>query len=560
MIMDFNITGLRNNIFYRNNLYRDYVFEFDKLRNFFSYDYRLPEQYKARADFLKKTYDKDIKNNLCDELYDYNNSFGCGKKTLENIDILKKEDSFTLVAGQQPGIFSGPLYTIYKAISLASVSKMLSEKLNIKIVPVFWNASDDNDIDEIKSINIPSGSLEKISIDIPGYLSRLSFSKMVLPVDEYENLVRKLLDSLQETEYKKEIEKFLSRILDIMMNAGKNNGFSVSRFFSAILSHLFSDDGLIIIDPELAVLKKFSRKIIEFDLSKQTEIHGSIDFNSKELTALGYHSQLSLLRDNLDFFLNTKNAREKIKISKRGSFFIHGYDSKKSEFSLNELKNILFKNINDTALSVITRPLLQDWVLPNIATICGPGEISYFAQIKDVYTFFGIEMPVIMPRLSATIIERKIKESIKKIKLDYETLELFPERQTKAILKNMIGFDINSFLAELEKEMHELVRNKKETLRKHDIDGDGPFNRIENNLKKEIEILSKRILSEYGRKNSFVVDSINKIYNNLLPNKNLQERSVNVFDYINRYGFEIINSIKKKLDPFDFRHKFMEIA
>ena len=163
MIMDFNITGLRNNIFYRNNLYRDYVFEFDKLRKFFSYDYRLPEQYKARADFLKKTYDKDIKNNLCDELYDYNNSFGCGKKTLENIDILKKEDSFTLVAGQQPGIFSGPLYTIYKAISLVSVSKMLSEKLNIKIVPVFWNASDDNDIDEIKSINIPSGSLETVS-------------------------------------------------------------------------------------------------------------------------------------------------------------------------------------------------------------------------------------------------------------------------------------------------------------------------------------------------------------------------------------------------------------
>ncbi len=557
--MNFNVIGLKNNIFYYSNLYRDYVFEFDKLSNFFSYDYRSLDQYKTRIDFLKKTYDKDIIDNLCDELYEYNHLLGCGKKTLENINILKNEDSFTLVAGQQPGIFSGPLYTIYKAISLVSLSALLSEKLNVKITPVFWNASEDNDIDEVKSINIPSGTLEKISIDIPEYLSRLSFSKVILPVDEYENLVRKLLDSLQATEYKKEIEKFLNRILDIMMNAGKNDGFSVSRFFSAILCQLFSDYGLVIIDPELSVLKKFSRKIIEFDISKQSEIHGSIDFNSRELAALGYHNQLNLLRDHLDFFLNTKNGREKIRINEKGNYCIQGYDSKKNEFSLNELKDVLLKNISDTALNVITRPVLQDWVLPNIATVCGPGEISYFAQIKDIYTFFGIEMPVIIPRLSATLIEKKIKESMQKIKLDYESLELFPDRQARTMLKNMIGFDINSFLLGLENEVSGLIGDKKKILKKHDIDGENSFNRIENNLKKEIEILGKRIISGYGRKNTYVADSINKIYNNLLPEKNLQERSVNIFDYINRYGFQIINGIKENINPFDFNHKFIEI-
>jgi len=558
--MDINIIGIKNNIFYYNNLYYDYIFNFEKLKNFFSYDYRNLDQYRVRIDFLKKTYDRNLKDNLCEELYEYNKLIGCSKKTLDNIEALKRKDSFTLVAGQQPGIFGGPLFTIYKTISLICFSDFLSRKLNINIIPVFWNASDDNDINEIKSINIPSGSLEKISIDIPEYISRLSFSKIILPIDEYENLVRKLLDSLQNTEFKKEIERFLNKILSTMINTRENNGFSVSRFFSAILTELFSRFGLIIMDPEMVSLKKFSRKIIEFDISKQPEIHGVIDFNSRELAALGYHNQLKLMRDSLDFFLNTKNGREKIKIIENGNFHIYGFDTRKNEFNQNELKDILFKNINDTSLNVITRPLLQDWILPNIATICGPGEISYYAQIKDIYTFYGIEMPVIIPRFSATIIERKIKESMNKIKLDYESLEQLPEKQAKAILKNMIGFDINSYLVDLEKEICGLMNNKKEILKKHELDSENSFNRIENNLKKEIEILGKRIISEYGRKNSFVVDSINKIYNNLLPNKNLQERYVNIFDYINRYGFNILYEITEKLNPFDFNHKFIEIT
>ncbi|MDD3520176.1 MAG: bacillithiol biosynthesis cysteine-adding enzyme BshC [Actinomycetota bacterium] len=557
--MDFNIIELKNNIFYYSNLYSDYIFQFDKLKSFFSYDYRNLNHYKTRIDFLKKTYDNELRKNFCDELYEYNNAFRCSKRTLENIDILMKEDSFTLVAGQQPGIFTGPLYTVFKIISLISLSDLLSRKFKINVVPVFWNASEDNDIDEIKSINIPSGNLEKISIDIPEYLSKLSFSKIVLPEDEYENLVRKMLDSLQSTEYKAGIEKFLNRTLETVVDGGKNSGFSISRFFSAILSGLFSKFGLVIIDPEIAALKKFSRKIIDFDISKQSEIHGAIDFNSRELTALGYHNQLKLLRDNLDCFINTKNGREKIKINGKNNFYIQGLDKKKKELSQNELKDILFKNIGDTTLNVITRPLLQDWILPNIATVCGPGEISYFAQIKDVYTFFGIEMPIIVPRLSATIIEKKIKESMNKIRLDYENLELLPDRQAKETLKNMIGFDINSFLLEMEKEIHELINNKKEILNKHELDTAASFNRIENNLKKEIEVLGKRIISEYGRKNSFVVDSINKIHINLLPNKNLQERYVNIFEYINKYGFKIIDDIIEKISPMDFKHKFIEI-
>jgi len=168
-------------------------------------------------------------------------------------------------------------------------------------------------------------------------------------------------------------------------------------------------------------------------------------------------------------------------------------------------------------------------------------------------------MPIIVPRLSATLIENKIKKSMDKIKLDYENLEIFPDKQARIILKNMIGFDINSFLLDLEKKMFLILDEKKKILHMHELDSDESFNRICKNLKKEIDILGKRILSEYSKKNIFVVDSINKIYNNILPNRSLQEKFANIFDYINRYGFELIDSIYKSSFSFDFMHKFIEI-
>jgi len=557
--MDLNIIKLKNKIFYYNNLYHDYIFDFEKVRSFFTYDYRKVESYKARMEYLQRTYDRKLKESFSEDIFRYNQSIGCGKKTLDNIEIFRQKKSFAVVTGQQPAIFGGPLFTIYKTISLISLARFLSNKFDINVIPIFWNASDDNDIDEIKSINIISGDAERVSIDIPEYLSRLSYSKIILPVDEYENLIRKMLDSLTQTEYKKDIEIFFYEILEKVIGENRSSGYSVSKFFSVILTKLFSKYGLVILDPELISLKKLSRKIIDFDIAKQKEIHGMIDFNSKELLSLGYHNQLNLIRDNLDFFLNSKSAREKIKINDDGTFYIQGIDNKKNYISENELKDILFKNISDVALNVITRPLLQDWILPNIATISGPGEISYFAQIKDIYTFFGIEMPIIVPRLSATVVEDKIKKPIEKIKLDYENLELFPDKQTKSILKNMIGFDINTFLLDLEEELFSILNKKKEILHIHELDNDGSFNRIYNNLKKEIDILGKRILSEYRKKNSLVVDSINKIYNNILPNGNLQERFANIFDYVNRYGFGLIDSLCKNNFVFDFMHRFIEI-
>lgn len=556
-----NIKNITNQKFYYSKLYYDYIFNFDKLKDFYAYDYRLNDSYINRINYLRSSYDGRLREVISTSLLEYNKSINCGTKTIDNINLLRNEDSFVVIAGQQPVIFTGAIFTIYKVLTVLNIADSLKNNFKLNIIPLFWNASDDNDLPEIKSIRVSEIQLEKISIDVPEYLNGFSYSKIVLPVDEFENVSRKLIDSLSDSDFKKNIIKFMGEIIEHLKTGKKRSGISISKFYSLVLSKLFKNYGLVIIDPEIPEIKKLSNKLINFDLNKLNEINGLIEFNGRELISEGYHEQLKLIKGNLDFFLNTEKGREKIK-SKGGNTFIFekSFKTRKNDLDKNGLKDLIFKNIANVGLNVVLRPLFQDYILPNIATICGPGEISYYAQLKDVYTLFGSEQPILYPRMSATLIENKVQKAVAKINISYDDLEANQDIMANKILKNMVGFDYQKYLDCLKIDLDCVLQKYMEEIKKHEFEASEAFGRINQNLKKEVEILGRKIINEYKRKNGFIVESIVKIYNNILPDGKLQEREINIFEYINKYGFNLIDSLNANFKTFEFLHKFIEIS
>lgn len=554
------ITNIKNEKFYYNRLYYDYIFHFDKLKDFFTYDYRIADSYASRISYVKNSYNNKFRKIISDSLLEYNTSINCGHRTIENINLLKKDDTLVVIAGQQPAIFTGAIFAIYKILTVLNTAEYLKNKFKLNIIPLFWNASDDNDLPEIKSISISDNQLGKISIDVPEYLSGFSYSKIVLPLDEFENVSRKMLDNLNDSDFKKHIARFMAEIIENLKTDKKRSGISISKFYSLVLAKLFNNHGLVIIDPEIPEIKKLATKLIDFDLNNIDKINSLIDFNGRELVFEGYHEQLKLMPGNMDFFLNTENGREKIKSRSKNSFiFEKSLKTKKNELDKNSLKDIIFKNISNIGLNVVLRPLFQDFILPNIATICGPGEISYYAQLKDVYTLFGSELPVLYPRMSATLIENKVKKAVYKINISYEDLESNQDILAGKILKKMLGFDFQKYLKDLESDMQSVLQKHLGEIRKYDIEAGDAFGRINQNLKKEIEILGKKVINEYKRKNGLIVESIAKIYNNILPAGKLQERERNIFEFINKYGFGLIDEISSEFKVFEFLHKFIEI-
>jgi len=554
--------------FYYNKLFYDYIFNYEKLKDFFTYDYRIINSYNERIDYINNFYNNKFREIILNSLLEYNKSINCGIKTIENIKLLKNKDTYVVIAGQQPTIFTGAIFSIYKIITILNLSSYLSNKLNLNIIPVFWNASDDSDLLEIKNIKIFENQLENISIDIPEYLNGFCYSKIILPLDEIENVCRKMIQSLSETDFKIQISQFIDEILLNIKKENKFNGISVSKFYSLIVAKLFQKYGLILIDPEILELKKLLFKILNFDLNNFNRINNIIELNGSELVSEGYHAQLNLVKNNLHFFLNTEYGREKIKFignidedegSENNFKFEKSTIDKKDKLDKNKLQDIIFKNINNVSLNVILRPLFQDYILPNIATICGPGEISYYAQLKDVYTLFGIELPILYPRMSATLIENKVKNAFLKLNLSYNEIDINQEIIANKILKNISGFDYQLYIESLERDLFDTLQKYIIKLKNDGFDSTEAFGRIQQNLKREINVLNKKIINEYKKKNNFIIENLNKIYNNIFPEGKLQEKEINIFEYINKYGFSLIDNIYLTFKEFDFYHKFIEI-
>ncbi|MCL5071704.1 MAG: bacillithiol biosynthesis cysteine-adding enzyme BshC [Actinobacteria bacterium] len=538
--------------FYYNSLFKDYVLNFDNLQDRFQFDYRKLESYRENASHIKNCYDSKFKNEIAAILKKYNERLNCSSRTLENIESLKEKDSVVVIGGQQPGFLGGPASIMYKILTILKLSSFLREKLNIGVVPCFWNASDDSNFDNINNLYFLGQELKKIDINLidlsnkPDSNSRqIRFYDIYVPRLTVKNQINEFLSLLSDTEFKPEIFNLLQDCLDVALsNFNQKDGLSISSFFSVIISRIFSGYGLVVIDPGVPEFKKLSAKILKFDVTNHVKINKIIKENGELLVRRGYHSQLngSLNINSLNFFQSTSGSRVKI-----------------METDKNKLIDIIDNEILSLNLNVVLRPLFQDWILPVVCTVCGPGEISYFAQLKEIYNMAEIGMPVIYPRFSATIIENKISSVMEKIGIKEEDFEFGKEALKKRILLADKAKEIDELLINSQNDIILKLESLKKTITIKNINTDSSFDRAEKNIRKELGILYKKIYSDIKKRNSFISDAVDRIYLNLFPDSKLQERVVNIFNYINKYDFVFLDNLYNEIVPMDFSHKFIKI-
>lgn len=547
---------IRTGKFYYNSLYMDYIFDFEKISNFYRYDYRDMESYKKRVFDLEADYDEKKRIKICSILENYNKNIGCGKKTLENIDKLRSKKSIVVIGGQQPGLMTGPLFMIFKIMTVLKLSNFFQKELEIPVIPCFWNASDDDSADQVDNLNIINGEISDVKLDLSGFDRRTRYSDINLTEDRFRDVIEKLEDVLYPTGFKPGIIDFLKNSLsDIMKNCPNDvSRINIATFFSGLVTRMFSEQGLVLVDPASADLKKLTRDLLKFDISNHEKINLLINSTGKKLNGSGYHSQLNSIGEILDFFYCKEGVRKRIYPDNKDSFKIGSKIYNKKEFL-----DLIESSPSDISLNVVLRPLLQDSVLPVLSSICGPGEISYFAQIKPVYDLYGLKMPIIYPRFSATIIEKKINKLLKKLKITDEMLVPDEEEMTKQVIRKKLDIDLEGSMLALEKDISERLAESEKVFLDIEMNISDSFDRIKRNLKKEIKVLSKKLYSGLKKQDEFVLGSIKRVYANIFPGGNLQEREINIFSYLNKYGFEFLDDIGSAIKPLDFSHKFLEI-
>ncbi|MEW4289240.1 bacillithiol biosynthesis cysteine-adding enzyme BshC [Rossellomorea marisflavi] len=459
-----------------------------------------------------------------------------------------KNDAVAVVAGQQAGLLTGPLYTIHKIVSVIRLAREQEQKLNHPVVPVFWIAGEDHDYQEVNHIFLEQdGKIKK-----NGYPEQVVDKRMTSDV-EYDpavmkNWISSILKVLGETEF----TAGLADEMDGLIREGED----IVTFFARFIMTLFKDYGLLVIDSSYGALRKLEAPYFRHLIENSREITDQVLMQQKTIQAEGFNTQLEISSDAANIFLNLQN--ERALLERDGS----GFKDKNNDsfFTKEELLGILDDQPGRLSNNVVTRPLMQEWLFPTLSFIGGPGEIAYWGELKKAFEFMGMNMPPVMPRLNITILERTVAKRIEELSLSLQE-----------VVRSGVSHVRDEFLDslkpnELEGELQEIetyLMAKYEGIKKEAAAVDSNLEPIvDKNLeihRKQFDFLRKRTEKSIRDKNERQLSRFDLIENSIRPNGGPQERTLNILYYMNRFGPDFVNRLTDLPFTFDGTHKVVHL-
>lgn len=529
------------------NLFLDYLYEFENVEKYFKYNFRDIDNYKEVFENLGKSERADRKI-LVSAINSFYSSFKPSKKTKVNIDLLQKDKTVAVVTGQQLGILGGPLYTFYKTITAIKLAGFLKERFeDYNFVPVFWLEGDDHDFQEVSELLLidQKNELHKFIYDDKkpedfnrGMIGALKFNEGI------EDTILKIKTELRETEFTKDaFEMFVNDY---------HSGKSYKEAFSNLIFSFFDEEGLILFDPQMKEIKDLLKPIFKKELTNYEDHANKVVKVSADLEEV-YHSQVKVKPINL--FLSENNGRYSIEPDE-DQFKLKG---KRQKFSLIELLDEVENNPEKFSANVLLRPITQDYLLPTGFYVAGPSEISYFAQVMPLYEKFGISEPIIYPRSSVTVLEKPIKNVLEKYELNVEDIFIEEKLLNNKVLNQVADVRIEDLLKNEEHQIEKAMDDIKEKLFGIDPTLKDLSDKTFQKIKQSIDILKSKAENAQERKHDVTLRQIKKASISLYPNNNLQEREINWLYFANKYGMDIIKYIFDEVAINKFEHQVIEL-
>ncbi|MFQ5778865.1 MAG: bacillithiol biosynthesis cysteine-adding enzyme BshC, partial [Terriglobia bacterium] len=343
-------------------LFLAYVYHYARVSAFYRYDPFDPASFRAAAGQVEL--EPGRRRQVAQVLAEQCQRFGAGPQSEENIARLRDAETVAVVTGQQTGLFGGPAYSIYKALTAVHLAEKLTRE-GTPAVPVFWLASEDHDFQEVNhTLFLDNGgrclALHDSSSPHEGApVGQIAFSPSI-------DALRQRAVRLWPAEARSEAESLLS---------GYAPGANYADAFGRLLQRLLSARGLIVLDPAHPTLHALSRPLFRRALEQAEGLRARLRVRDRELSRAGYHAQVRL-RDNATLlFLNLNGRRSPLRRRSQG-FFLPG----PGERSLASLLEELEDTPERFSANALLRPLIQDFLLPTVAYVAGPAEVAYYAQ------------------------------------------------------------------------------------------------------------------------------------------------------------------------------------
>jgi len=533
---------------HQTRLFLDYLTDPIALRQYYPSAVLYHHELAQRVPEVLAAYRVD-RDRVCDALEAMNRRWGAGQATLDNIQLLREPDCIAVVSGQQAGLFTGPLYTIYKALSAVKLAGCLQQR-NTKAVPVFWIASEDHDFAEVAKAELIGRDCQLKNVEVTGVLHREGQPVGQVVVDDS---IAAVVDQLFELLPNSEFAADMKALVKDAWQPGR--GYAES--FAMMMTSLLGRYGLIFLDPLDPELKKLAAPLYSEAAQRAPEIAAAIEKRSSELESAGYHAQVLATANSFPLFLHDEQgARHAVVRVENGKYKTKDVEQ---EYTAEELAALARETPDKFSPNVTLRAVVQDYLLPTIAYYGGAAEIAYFAQTAEVYRVLERPATPILPRSSLTMIERHTGRTLERYELSLKDFFEGLEPVIKRVVEEHLGANTAKLFVNTEENVnHELDRLRR------DLESIDPTlaSALDTGRKKinyQLEGLRARFVRAQMERDEAVHRQLQRAFDQLYPNKDLQERHINITSLLARHGTYVIEWIFNAINLGSSEHQIVKL-
>jgi bacillithiol synthase len=522
-------------------LFLDYLSYSPAVREFYPRPPVFPEWIKDEAP--RVGYDQARRRKVSEILERQNRQWNAGPQTLANIDRLKR-GALAAVTGQQVGLFGGPLFSIFKALTAVKLAEQATAA-GIDCVPIFWLATEDHDLAEVNHVSLASEStLERLAVDSHG-IEDAPVGTIKLGAD-IEPVLQRATALLGDTE------------VTTWLRESYRPGETLGTSFARSMARMFAEWGVILLDQSDADFHHLAKPILCQAIERSVEIDEALLARGKALEAAGYHQQVKVTSATTLLFEIKNGARTVVRRKNdgaNGGAFLVGED----RVSAAEILAHIERDPAKFSPNVLLRPVMQDFLLPTLAYTGGSAEVAYFAQGAVVYEKLLGRVTPVLPRFSATLVDAKPQRLLERYRLSLSDLFHGPEKLRETLAARTLPSDLQTRFTEAKAALETSLGAIRETLALLDSTLVDAASNAEEKMKYQLTQLEARAARAEAQRNEVITRHAESLSSTLYPNKLLQEREIAGVSFVARYGPELLRDLYQTIHTDCHDHQVVEL-
>ena len=518
----------------------DYAYDFRAVAPFFAGD---PSDRSAWADAIARTQQHERRrSDVARVIEAQQERRQAPPKAREAARRLADRDTVAVVTGQQAGLFGGPLFTLLKALTALKLADQVSRDHHVPAVAVFWIDAEDHDWEEIRSCTVYDAELITRTISLP---ARPGLDPAPVATVHLDDSVLSALDELEEVLPAGDFHTWLLTGL----RRAYAPGTGIADAFGRWLEEVLGDRGLVVYDSSDPQAKPLVSPIFARELSMPGHTVKLASLAGSDLIGRGYHAQVHAQDDSLALF-HLDGGRRAIR-QQDGRFVVGD-----QQYAAAALVEQAMSRPSGFSPNVLLRPVVQDTLFPTVCYVAGPNELAYLGQLRGVYGHFGVPMPLMYPRATATLLDSAALRFLNKYKLPLEALQQQDEAALNDMLRTQIPPAVEDALAEASRAIETQMARVIDAVPALDPTLEGTARSTLGRMQHDLQTLQSKMIQSAKRRDETLRRQFTHAQALAFPDGHPQERTIGFVSFLNQYGPALVERLDEEL-PLDLGHHWI---